>query len=242
MPEESIPDTFTVYAEERDDVRFTDWLRERSEPAWTEATRHRFVEELGDDTLDEEVFRRYLIQDYAYLKTGASAVGYAVAQAPTMDEKARLTEQLSVLTGSENDYFQRAFDALDVPEVDRTDPSLTPVTEAFRDFRIRAALEGGYEETVTVTLGAEWIYLDWATHVADRSPSRFYLEEWIDLHATPDFEEYVSWLRDQLDEYGSALSPRRQERVDELFQRTVNLEVAFFDMAYDESTSPRGGD
>lgn len=230
MAEETIPDTFSAYTEERDKARFTNWLRERSEPAWTNATRHQFVQELGDDTLDDEVFRRYLIQDYAYLKTGASAAGYAVAQAPTMDAKARFTEQLTVLTGGENDYFQRAFDALGVPETNRTDPSLTPVTETFCDFRIRAALEGGYVETVTVTLAGEWIYLDWATHVAERSLSRFYLKEWVELHTTPDFEEYVSWLRDQLNEYGPTVSARRQDRIDELFQRTVDLEVAFFDV------------
>jgi len=238
VADESPPETFAGYAEGRDEARFTDWLRERAEPAWTEATRHRFVEELGDDTLDDEVFRRYLVQDYAYLKTGASAAGYAVAQAPTLDAKARLTEQLAVLTGDENDYFQRSFDALGVSGEERADPSLELVTEAFRDFRIRAALEGGYEETVTVTLGGEWIYLDWSTHVVDRSPDRFYLSEWAELHATPEFESYVSWLRGQLDEYGPDLSPRRQAHVEDLFRRTAELEVAFFGMAYDETASP----
>ena len=204
---------------------------------WTDATRHRFVKELGADTLDDEIFRRYLVQDHAFLETGASVTGYAVGQAHTMDEKARLTEALAMLTGSENEYFERSFDALDVPEADRTNPQLTPTTRAFQDLMLRAALEGGYEETLTVTLAAEWVYLSWATHINDQSPSRFYLDEWIEIHAIQQFEEYVTWLREQVDRYGPELSSERQGRVDALFGQVVELEAAFFDMAYEDSSN-----
>ncbi|UOO97117.1 TenA family protein (plasmid) [Halococcus dombrowskii] len=183
------------------------------------------------------MFRRYLVQDHAFLETGASVTGYAVGQAHTMDEKARLTDALSVLTGSENEYFERTFDALDVPEVDQTNPPLTPTTRAFQDLMLRAALEGGYEETLTVTLAAEWVYLSWARHVEDQSPSRWYLDEWIETHAIPDFEEYVTWLREQADRYGPKLSSKRQGRIDALFEQVVELEAAFFDMAYEDGST-----
>ena len=86
------------------EIPFSEWLREQSEPAWEEATRHRFVEELGDDAIDDEVFRRYLVQDYAFLELGARTTALAVSQAPSMEEMRRLSQQLSVLTGGENDY------------------------------------------------------------------------------------------------------------------------------------------
>ncbi|MDL5362830.1 TenA family protein [Halalkalicoccus sp. NIPERK01] len=230
---DATPARFEEYADGRGDARFSEWLRERSEPAWTEATRHRFVAELGDDTLDEAVFRRYLVQDYAFLELGARTTALAVAQAPSMDEMRRLSEQLSVLTGSENDYFERAFAELGVPEAEWREPPLEPTTRAFTDFVLRAAHEGGYEETLSTTLAAEWVYLDWARHVADRGPERWYLDEWIEIHTVEEFEAYVEWLREQFDTYGPELSARRQRRVAELFSRTVDLEVAFFDMAYE---------
>jgi thiaminase/transcriptional activator TenA len=227
--------SFATYAENHGEAPFSEWLRERSEPMWTEATHHRFIEELGADTLDDEIFRRYLIQDHAFLETGASLTGYAVGQAHTMDEKARLTDALSMLTGSENEYFERSFDALDVSEADRTDPPLTATTREFRNVMMRAALEGGYEETLTVTLAAEWVYLSWATYIDEQSqsPSRFYLDEWIEIHATQEFEDYIAWLCEQIDQYGPNLSPHRQGRVDALFRQVVELEASFFDMAYE---------
>jgi thiaminase/transcriptional activator TenA len=159
--------------------------------------------------------------------------GYAVGQAHTMDEKARLTEALTVLTGSENDYFERSFDVLDVPEADRTDPPLAPTTREFQNLMLRAALDGGNEETLAVTLAAEWVYLSWARSVDNQSPSRFYLDEWIEIHAVEEFEEYVTWLREQADRYGPELAPQRQNRVDVLFGHVVELEASFFDMAYE---------
>ena len=210
--------------------RFTDELRAAAEPTWAAAVNHRFVQELRDGTIDDAVFRRYLIQDYAFVGSLVGLVGAAVATAPTMDAKAGLADFLGVLTDEENDYFQRAFDALDVREQDRSDPDRAGATAAFEDLVHRAAGEG-YPEVLAVLVPAEWIYLSWASS-ADTALDRFYLQEWVDLHANPGFEATVGFLRTELDSVGADLSATRRRRVERHFERTVDLEVAFFDMAY----------
>ncbi|RBI60269.1 transcriptional regulator [halophilic archaeon] len=228
----SVPDTFEEYAESRESPRFTDWLRERANPAWTDATTHRFTHELGTGNLDDEVFRRYLVQDCAFVETLVGVFGHAVGDAPTMDAKSRLIDFLGTLTADENDYFERSFEALGVPEAEYADPELTATTYAFQDLLERAAREGGYAETLAVLVPAEWSYLEWATAVEDESPSEFYLAEWIELHANEEFGAFVRWLRNELDREGKVASPYRQQRIDWLFRRTVALELAFFEAAY----------
>ena len=296
----SVPASFEEYAVDRPDARFTDWLRERSEPAWSEATGHPFTRELGYGSLPASAFAEYLVQDYAFVEALVGTFGFAVGQAPGMEVKRPLVEFLDTVTDEENDYFQRAFDALDVPESRRREPEPSETTAAFVDLLGRAAREGGYEETLAVLVPAEWIYEEWATAVApatgptgatgdsdsashgdspgdgdsaghsnspgdgdsaghSNSPGDgdsvadgeneptpgsdvelpFYYAEWIDLHAMPAFVEFVEWLRGELDRHGPALSPRREARVAALFERTVDLEVAFFDDAY-EDVSERG--
>ncbi|MFW5978370.1 MAG: TenA family protein [Halohasta sp.] len=225
--------SYDDYAAATNEPRFTDWLRERSEPAWTEATTHRFTRELGAGTLDDAVVRRYLTQDYAFVDTLVGAFGHAVGQAPSMAAKRRLIEFLDVVTDDENDYFERSFDALDVPAADRTDPELAEPTEAMVDLIEAAANRGGYAETLAVLVPAEWVYLTWATAEADDRPEAFYFAEWIDLHANPGFDSFVNWLREELDVVGPTLPDRQQARVARRFKRTVELEVAFFDAAYD---------
>jgi len=188
---------------------------------------------LGAGTLDEAVFSRYLIQDYAFVDTLVGVFGHAVGQAPTMAAKRRLIEFLDVITDDENAFFERSFDALDVSVAERTDPELTDTTEAMTDLLTAAANQGGYAETLAVLVPAEWVYLTWATAEADDRPEAFYLSEWIDLHVNPGFVSFVDWLRGQLDSVGPTLSPRQQGRVARLFERTVALEVDFFEAAYD---------
>lgn len=213
--------------------RFSVWLREQAEPAFTDAVEHRFVEALGQGTLPDDVFRRYLRQDYAFIGTVTRLTGHALGQAPTADARRALTEELDVLTGPEDDYFERAFADLDGPA---SAPDRGPTTEAFDDLMVRAAYEGDYEESLAVLAAAEWIYLAWAKAAADAGGAdRWYLVEWIDIHRGPAFERYVSFLRAELDRYGPSLSDRRQERVARLFGRTADLEVAFFEQAFDGS-------
>ena len=225
----SDPDSFEAYAADRTGVRATDWLRDRAEPAWGETVGHRFVRELGDDTLDDDVFRRYLEQDYAFVGTLVGTFGHAVGDAPSMSAKARFVDFLGTLTDEENDYFERSFDALG-GDAD-ADPG--PTTLAFMDLLERAAGEGGYAETLAVLVAAEWSYATWATGVDDPRPERFYFDEWIDLHANRDFLAFVDWLRAELDRDLAAAAPRRTRRIERLFRRAVELEREFFTAAYD---------
>ncbi len=220
--------------------RFTARLRAAAEPAWTDATEHRFVTELGDGTLDDGVFRRYVVQDYAFVDSLTSVVGRAVADAPDVADKRRLAAFLNTVVGPENDYFERTFDALDVPESDRTSPTLAAPTRSFEHLLGHGSSVGGYAETLAVLLPVEWVYLTWATNVrdggddaGDAGPDRFYLDEWAAMHATDEFAEFVGWLRDRLDAEAEAASARRRDRMERLFVDAVELEVDFFGAAYD---------
>ena len=222
-----VSDTFEAYAADHDDARFTDWLRERSQPDWSAAVDGRFVRELADGTVPDPAFRRYLEQDYAVVETLTGTFGHALGEAPSMAAKGRLADFLGTITGEENDYFERSFEALD------GDPDADPdaTTRAFVDLLERAARQGDYAETLAVLVPAEWVYETWATGIDDR-PDAFHLAEWIELHATPAFVDFVAWLRAELDREGVAASARRQRRLDALFRRTVELERAFFEAPY----------
>ena len=241
-----VPDDYEAYAAERSAPRFTDWLRARSEPAWSDAVDGRFVRELGAGTLEETAFADYLVQDYAVVDALVGAFGHAVGQAPGMAARRPLVTFLETVTDDEDDYFRRTFEALSVPAERWRDPDPTSETAAFCDLLGRAAREGGYAETLAVLVPAEWVYESWATAVADArgdetSPPSAgadlpaHYAEWVDLHAVPSFVEFVAWLRGQLDDVGPVLSPRRRRRVERLFVRTVELEAAFFEAALEGS-------
>lgn len=211
--------------------RFSDTLRENAEPFWHRSVTHRFTRELIGDTLPDGSFVRYLIQDYAFIDTLARVLERAIGHAPDVASKAKLSKFLEAVTGDETDYFLRAFDALGVSKEVWSKTEQTAATRRLSDLMLNAA-QKGYAETLAVLLPVEWVYQSWAGSAGTTRPSRFYLAEWIDIHANPAFEDFVEWLRAETDSIGPALPSERRDQLAALFRETVQLEAAFFDAAY----------
>lgn len=212
---------------------FSEALRAGASPSWRAAVEHRFVTELLDDTLADRVFAAYLRQDYAFIGDLVALVGAAVAHAPSMAAKARLAAFLAVLTGPENDYFERAFTALGVAAADPEEIERGPVTARFGALFGRVIGDGDWGGILAVLVPVEWSYFAWAEAAAPRPrPARFYLAEWVDLHADAGFASFVGWLRGELDRVGGAADAAARERLQALFRDTMELEAAFYDQAY----------
>lgn len=213
--------------------RFTDWLAIKAEPYWTQATDHAFTHAIGDGTMPNDAYVRYLIEDYTFITDLASTLGYLVAKAPSMQSKAKLSGFLALLTSEENDYFIRSFEALGVEPDTYEAAKQGPVTRAFSDLLLTSSGQGTYAEGLACLLCAEWCYLIWGQREASKPrPDQFYLAEWIDLHAVPGFEDFVNWIRQEMDQVGAALPPKDQERLADIFRQMSLLEVQFFEAAW----------
>ena len=92
-----------------------------------------------------------------------------------------------------------------------------------------AAQTRSYAAALSVLVVTEWLYLDWASHAPKPLPDNFVHAEWITLHDSPGFRDFVDFLRTQLDRVG----PAEGDLCRDLFRRAVGLELAFFDAAYD---------
>lgn len=202
-------------------------LRGPVSATWDAAVGHRFVEELWDGSVDRAVLRRYLEQDFQFVDSFVALLGAAVAHADRQVPRVRLARQLGLVAGPENDYFERSLSLLDGST---TAPRAAP-TSAFIAL-MDSARGAGYPEVLAVLLVAEWLYLDWAGRAGTALPADPVCREWIELHRGIEFEEWVHFLRDELDRAADGLDPARRERIAALFTRAVELELAFFDAAY----------
>lgn len=194
---------------------------------WQQAINHSFTEQLGDDTLADDVYARYLVQDYAFIETLANMIARAIADAPVMPQKTALAGFLAALTSDENTYFLRSFEALGVAEGEYLHPPLTDTAKGIIK-ELNDASVAGYPHAITVMCCAEWCYLSWAKQQARKTtPKRFYLSEWIDLHVLPEFETFVNWLCSEVDKL-STLNDEDLETLAGRFVRVSRLEHEFF--------------
>lgn len=212
-------------------MSFSAQLRGATAPTWDAAVEHRFVDDLWAGSLPREVLTRYLVQDHQFVDRFLALLGAAVACADLAGPRVRLSRQLGLIAGPENDFFVRSLDALGVGDAERNAPALLGPTVGFRDL-MDEARSAQYPDVLAVLLVAEWLYLDWATRTGAEPPSDPIHAEWIALHTGPDFESWVGFLRAEFDRVADGLSGRRREEVTALFVRAVDLELAFFDAAY----------
>src|SRR6516162_9091339 len=208
--------------------RFTEILRAASEPSWSDAVGHRFVKELFAGSVPDAVMARYLIQDHRFLDSFLILLGAALATADTFEARLRFGRFVGMVSGEENTYFLRAFQALSVTEGRRAaDPDTQPTT-GFKAIMREAADTRSYPAALSVLVVAEWLYLDWASRAPQPLPNNFVHAEWIMLHDNPNFRGFVDFLRTELDRVG----PAHADLCCDFFSRAVALELSFFEAAY----------
>lgn len=208
--------------------RFTEQLRQASEPHWSQAVTHRFVGELHAGRVAPEVMGRYLVQDYRFLDSFLRLLGAAIATADRLEPRLRLGRFAGVVSGEENTYFLRAFAALGVDERAREAVPDAASTAGFKALMEEAAETRCYAAILSVLCVAEWLYLDWAMRAPAPLPGDFVQAEWITLHDNPAFRDLVATLRGELDRVG----PEQAALCHDFFRRAVGLEKRFFDDAY----------
>lgn len=216
--------------------RFSIILRAECDTVWQAAIGHRFVNELFAGTVSDRHLRHYLVQDYQFLDGFVALLGAAIASADEYAARVRLSQFAALITSEENTYFQRCFDLLGVSGMERTAPVLTPVTRRFQAIMHEAACSRQYANCLAVLCVAEGLYLEWADQPGRPLPPLFQHAEWITLHANDYFRDFVGWLRSELDRTCAKLSPAALQEVRCLFQRAVQLELAFFDNVYESHT------
>jgi thiaminase (transcriptional activator TenA) len=211
---------------------FSERMRAHSDRTWNAILGHRFFREIATDAIDDRVFARYLRIEYGFVDTAARALGYAVAKAPSFQERRRLGVGLYGLVTDQERFFADAFERIGAPGDERT--GLAPQGPALplHTLFLKVAETEGYEEILACTLAAEWMYLTWCS-AADQSPSsRGTIRDWVALHAAGAFAEHVAWVRSEIDTRGPTLIETRQARLSALFEEALEGEIAFHDAAY----------
>ena len=135
--------------------RFTDELRALAGSKWDAVVEHRFTDELAAGTIADGVLARYLIQDHRFLDAFVVLLASMIAAAPTLADRIPGCQFLALITGRENTYFERSFDALGVDRAAREDTPNAPPTSAF-DSLMREAAKASYPEMLAVLVVAEW--------------------------------------------------------------------------------------
>ena len=228
-------------------TRYTDQLRAKAGDQWNRVVHHRFTKELAAGTIDKQtVLKPYLIQDHRFLDSFVVLLASIVAAVPSLEDRIPGCQFLAVVTGSENTYFERSFEALGVTLEERESTPDAAVTTKFCTLMRDAAASQNLVEMLAVIVVCEWSYMSWGQAVLNEgmvNREDFVTHEWVDLHSGPMFEGVIEYLRSLLDREGGHLASaaasgdndeasRLLEACERRFLEAVQLEEDFFEYAY----------
>jgi thiaminase (transcriptional activator TenA) len=215
-------------------TRFSDQLRLKAGDQWERVIRHRFTQELAAGTIDRKtVLKRYLIQDHRFLDSFSVLLASIIAHLPTLQDRIPGAQFLAVITGPENTYFERAFEALGISSQERQETPDASVTTRFCSLMQNVAMYGTLAEMLAVITVCEWSYLCWGQNVLQNANrGDFVTYEWVDLHSGEAFEAVVEYFRSNLDREGEKLDNDGRLACEKRFLEAVQLEEDFFEYAY----------
>ncbi len=214
-------------------MAFTDILFERVAPIWNEQLIHPFVRGIGDGSLEEEKFKRWVVQDYVYLKEFARVFAWATAKSDLLESMSWYAAVLNLTLNTEmalhRDYAKRF--GITTDELEAT--SMWPTNRAYTDFLIRTAADGDMSDLVAALLPCAWGYVYVGQHLAknDPPPDQRYAD-WIAQYASKEFADASDWLKTEMNRLAEYTSERKKDRLSELFVISSRYELKFWDMCW----------
>ncbi len=184
---------------------------------------HPFVQGIASGDLRLERFQVYVAQDACFLEAFARAYALALARSP---DRESLVTFKDLLVGVFEELSLHARYAERWGASLETEP-LAP-TRAYTDFLLSTASLEPVGHTAAAMTPCMRLYAFLGQELAPKLHSESPYREWVETYASPDLEALARRLEGLLDRYGGT-----PERLALLYRRAMELELAFFQAAWD---------
>jgi len=208
-------------------------LQRAARPIWEAQLDDPFVRGLADGSLEEERFRRWVEQDYLYLKEFARVFAWAAAKAERLESMAWYATVLDLTLDTEMELhrgyaarFGLTPEALEAVE-------MWPTTRAYTDFLVRTSADGDMLDLLAALLPCAWGYLWIARRMKEGGlPDDRRYADWIEMYTSDDFAQAASWLRAEMDRLGASITAGKKRRLQEIFDISSRYEARFWRMCW----------
>lgn len=217
---------------------FTERLFEGSKDIWESYLEHPFLKEIGEGTLDKEKFRKYLIQDYLYLKEYTKVYCMGVVKSNTIREMNMFYEGADGILNDETanhiSYLKGFGENMD--EIEKYEYHKN--NESYTSYMKNVSLAGGAKEIISVILPCTWSYnyigLKLKENYKDFIEDSFY-KSWIEAYSSEGYTKFTNEWIDFTNEICKDLSEEEERNLISIFRKASIYEMDFWHMAYEGS-------
>lgn len=208
-------------------------LRTEHDALWERCVAHPFVLAIGRGDLEEERFRRFLVQDFLFLTEYSRVLAYASAKGPDLEAQKWFAKLLESVLCTEMDAHRKMCSEWGIGGSELADAEPLPTTIAYTSFLLRVAASADIGDLASSLLPCQWGYADVGVRLKRSGlPSHVRYASWISSYADPGYVGLTEWLRGFVDTLGGSNDESTYARWSRTFQTTLRYELAFWEMAW----------
>lgn len=220
-------------------MAFTDELYAVAKPLWDAQLEHPFVKGIADGSLEEERFKRWVLQDYRYLIEFSRIFAWAAAKSDRLESMSWYAGVLNLTLNTEMELHRKYAARFGLAPQDLEAEPMWPTTRAYTDFLVRTAADGHMAELVAALLPCAWGYVHIAREMAKREPPRDQrYADWIAQYASEEFAQAIEWLKGEMNRLADGATAEKKKRLTEIFLLSSRYEWMFWDMCWTGESWP----
>ncbi len=198
-----------------------------------------FNREVAAGTLDDRVFRDYIIQDYFYLQAFRKAYEVLLAKAPDARGKELAAEAVKAIDSEEEDVHKKYFEKYGVTAGDLASTLPNRTTRAYASFLMDTVEREPFEVGLAATLPCHWVYYEVGSEMKKKEEAGGNkYGEWIEEYGSGSWEESdAKVFVDAVERYMEKAPAETRKKMERAFSRAFKLEYEFWDTVYRESKS-----
>ena len=206
-----------------------------SEEVWNESNsvvekikNHKFIQELMEGILNENIFKEYIIQDIMYCDIFNSCMKKLSEKIDIEEYNNKLLEfSKSKSSISMREFYKNKYGL--IPDIKKNN-----VNGKYTSLIIDSVENKSIQEGLSSMLACYWVYFDVGNYIHDnqiKNKDNKY-QNWIDNYGNPNYGKKVECYKNICDYYAN-LDPSKKESMKNIFLQCAQYEYDFFNEVYE---------
>ena len=212
-------------------------LKENHKDNWLLYTKHEFINKLSNDTLKEEKFLNYLIQDYLFLIQFSKAWSLAILKSDNLEEMKIAASTVNDLINFEMELHITLCANYGISKSDLENADEENENIAYTRYVLELGYSGDLLDLLSSLAPCVLGYGEIGLNCQNSNPKTIMYKKWIETYSSIEYQDVcknVSGLIDKafLLRLGSNFeNTYKWKKVNQIFKKATLLEVDFWNMA-----------
>lgn len=213
-------------------MEFMRYVTQRDLPLWEACLEQPFLVELQQGTLEQAVFREYMIESTVYLHNYARVFAVGLTKTRTTQALRRFSDMIASI--SQGTYTQRHLQRLGVTGEQLDARSPHAITRQYMEHQMRAAQQQDLAGLMMAVMPCMLLYSYLAERLYQNLPAVEHhpYADWLADFAGDTYrQDGLAWARFAEDCCAPADASRKRQLAD-IFTRSSQYELAFWEVPY----------